>query len=36
MTESPKLQMIGEADSQVCEDDLCQVPQTTNVPEPPR
>lgn len=36
MTESPKLQMIGEADRQVCEDGYCEVPETASAPEPPR
>lgn len=36
MTEIPKLQMIGEADSPACEDGVCDLPEAATAPEPPR
>lgn len=36
MTETPRLEMIGDADSLVCEDGVCDLPETATAPEPPR
>lgn len=36
MTESPKLQMIGEGHALACADGVCDLPETATSPEPPR
>ena len=36
MTDTPKLQIIGEVDSLACEDGVCDLPETATGPEPPR
>ncbi len=36
MTETPRLHMIGEADSPLCEDGVCDLPETATAPGPPR
>ncbi len=36
MTESPKLQLVGGADGPVCQDGVCDLPETATVPEQTR
>jgi hypothetical protein len=36
VTENPKFQMIGEADSPLCETGVCDLPETATAPEPRR
>lgn len=36
MTETPRLQMVGDIDTPVCEDGVCHLPETATAAEPPR
>lgn len=33
MTDTPRLQMVGEVDTFVCEDGVCDLPETVTAPE---